>query len=189
MKKLASLKESLLQSPLGLQEDKLLISAKQGKLISFPSEANKNFEIQYTASITIKDYNGEAEGDVVAIAFSVLTWFKENQSNHKADAVTFETLETNAGNFNTKDLILKLPITETIKVTETTQGVFSFTRYAEFSEIYDAKLQEINWDKIDSSTETNPQDPVQTQTAEVKWRSYSESHDPQIGTTYTQDNT
>ncbi|WP_241086856.1 phage tail protein [Candidatus Vondammii sp. HM_W22] len=85
MKKLESLREHLLSSPIGLQEDDLLTFSEQGKVISFQGENNQHFELRYSANIIITDYSGDAD----QVAYLLLQWLKQNQPYYKEDAIEF----------------------------------------------------------------------------------------------------
>ena len=117
MKKLESLREHLLSSPLQLQADDLLTFAEQGKVISFQGEDNQHFELRYSANIIITDYSGDAD----QIACLVLQWLKQHQPHHKEDAIEFEAdiLSQSA-----VDLSLKIDLSEIIKVRVEEEGIY-----------------------------------------------------------------
>ena len=117
MKKLGSLRSYLLQSALALQPDDLLTFAEEGKVISYSGETNQHFQIEYIANIIITGYSG----DVDEIAYLLLQWLKQNQPNHKEDAIEFDAdiLDQSA-----VDLSLKIELSEIIKVRTNEQGAY-----------------------------------------------------------------
>ena len=117
MKKLASLREHLLSSPLQLQADDLLTFVEQGKIIAYQGADNQHFELRYTAHIIITDYSGDAD----RIAYLILQWLQRHQPHCKEDAIAFEAdiLSQSA-----VDLALKIALSEIIKVRVEEEGVY-----------------------------------------------------------------
>ena len=148
MKKLESLREHLLSSPLQIQADDLLTFAEQGKVISFQGEDNQHFELSYWANIIITDYSGNAD----QIAYLVLQWLKQHQPHHKEDAIEFEAdiLSQSA-----VDLSLKIELSETIKVRVEEEGVY--LKSCAEPDIAETLLPKQQWEM---KAEHNPDGPV-----------------------------
>ena len=116
MKKLASLREYLLSSPLSLQADDLLTTVKQGKVISFQGEDNPHFELRYTANLAITSYHGTTD----EVSYWVLQWLGQHQPQHQQEAIAFEATILSPSAI---DLSLSIALSEIIKVRTEKEGV------------------------------------------------------------------
>ncbi|MFD2179531.1 phage tail protein [Veronia pacifica] len=116
MKKLESLREYLLSSPLSIEPDDLLTFAEQGQVISYRGEQNNHFELSYLANIIITDFAGRAE----EVAYLTLEWMKLNQPTYDQEALEFEVdiLSQSA-----VDLSLRLKLSEVVKVDIKADGI------------------------------------------------------------------
>lgn len=116
MNKLALLRQHLIDSPLKLMESNLEIYATSGGVRSPNGEHNKDFELQYTAHILIRNYPADPD----ALVYLVLRWLEQYQPDHTENPIQFEA---DILDRRSADIYLAIPFTETITVTAVEGGV------------------------------------------------------------------
>lgn len=118
MNKLISLRDHLLsiQDEIRLEPEDLLTFGDKGTLHSAAYGTNQHFELSYQANIIIKNYSGNA----LQLLFWVLSWFHQKQPDHKPDDATFDV---DLLNEKSVDISFTLPLTETVKVENTVDGL------------------------------------------------------------------
>ena len=122
MIKPASLREAIAAAvpDLAANPDKFLVFADAGVLAAVGT-GSLSFEYRYTLNLILTDFAGDA--DLVMIA--LLEWVHMNQSdllnnpNTRSSAITFEVDHLNNA---TCDLSIKLPLSESVRVTADANG-------------------------------------------------------------------
>lgn len=115
MKKLATAREHLLASPLGIAADKLLTFAEQGTVTRYRDGASASFSVAYTAHLIVTDY----AGDPAALLFIVLDWMDQNAPNLPPDALKFHA---DIIDHKRADVSLKVDLVDVVKATAAEGG-------------------------------------------------------------------
>ncbi len=107
MNKLLSLRQAILDCPLKIKADKLLTFAEKGSVLTYGGDANKAFQIPYTAKVIVLDYSGSLHD----LLFVVAQWLRRDNPGADAAAITWS-----ADLLSTKeaDVELAVEVTETI---------------------------------------------------------------------------
>lgn len=115
MRKLANLRQHLLDSPLRLKGTNLLTFAEQGSLEYHRNGTDDSFEIRYNANVVITDFAGA----FTALSFCLLRWMSEHQFDLEPDAIDFhvDILDSKKS-----DVSFKLPLTEFVAATDVAGG-------------------------------------------------------------------
>lgn len=114
---------------LAANPDKFLVFADAGT-VAATNTKTLSFEYQYTLNLLLLDFAGNA--DLVMVA--VLAWVQVNQPellgnpDKRKDGITFEVDHLNHTTF---DLSIKLPLTESVRVTTDAQGAHAIAHQAE----------------------------------------------------------
>ena len=118
MNKLYSLRAHLLSIPdeLKIEPEDLITFGDTGRLISAAYGTNQHFELGYQANIIIKNFSGNS----MQLLFWVLSWYHQKQPNHKPDEASFDV---DLLNEKSVDVSFTLPLTETVKVEQTVDGL------------------------------------------------------------------
>lgn len=118
MIKIISLRDHLLSIPdeIKIEPENLITYGSEGRLVSAPYGTNQHFEISYQANIIINNYSGES----LQLLFWLLSWFHQKQPDHEADAARWDV---DILNDKEVDISFALPLTETVKVDNTAEGI------------------------------------------------------------------
>ena len=116
MELLTTLRQHLLESPLGLQADELITYARDGKIVSHQGDSNLSFGIEYQAHIVLINYGEPPD----VLFFVVLDWLRQHQANHRADALRFDA---DILDHKTADLELIITLDESVGAEVVAGGV------------------------------------------------------------------
>ncbi len=115
MEKLRALREHLLSSTLGIEPDRLLVFVDEGRIRSMCGKDNRHFMLDYAANVVLTGSSVTAS----QAAFLVLEWLRDNQPDFSEHPIAFEA---DILDHDSADLALKVPLSETIRVTESADG-------------------------------------------------------------------
>ncbi|MFM2477311.1 phage tail protein [Celerinatantimonas sp. MCCC 1A17872] len=122
MQKLTDLRAHLLSRLPELKQnpDKLLLFIENGHLCA-TAHYSRSFEYRYTATLIITDFASHLDAFTIAL----FDWVRTNQSELMTNSDKLEAIEFEAEiNDNVHvDFILHLPLTESVSVIETDQGL------------------------------------------------------------------
>ena len=116
MQLLESLRQHLLDSPLGIKSEDLRTFADKGTLESYQGEDNQGFAVHYDATIIVVGYSKNP----AILFFLVQGWLKQHQANHKSNPVRFDA---DIISHKEVDIELVIPLEELIAVTPAEGGV------------------------------------------------------------------
>lgn len=119
MHKLSSLRQSITDAcpDLARDPDRLLIFAEDGKLVKKNLLAGLSFEYQYKATLLVTDFGADPD----TLLIPILAWCQKNQP----DMTEHVSFEADILNNTDVDLVITLPLTEFVKVTDNGNGTVS----------------------------------------------------------------
>ncbi len=119
MKKPDSLRKALMEAIPTLQErpDQLLVFIEEGN-IEATNGSSLSFEYHYTLSVVLTDYAGSAD----LVMMTMLAWMKRHQPDLLMQQKPGLHFEADHLNHTTCDLLLTLPLTESVIVTQQADG-------------------------------------------------------------------
>ncbi|MBS9781214.1 MAG: phage tail protein [Gammaproteobacteria bacterium] len=120
MKKLALLRQTILDCGLNIQPEDVTAMVKRGKVISHynrpDDNGNEKLKLQYDGTLLIMDFTG----DIAALAYIISQWLRQNQPHHAPDCLKYEV---DILNHNECDVVFTLSdLSETVTASETKDG-------------------------------------------------------------------
>ena len=116
MKKLASLQQHLLNCPLDIRAEDLMVFATEGVITSSDGKANKHFSYRYNANIILV----KATHQLSEITFVLLQWLHKNQPFADADIIEFKADIVDS---NSADIHLTVQLSEVVRCQEQDGGL------------------------------------------------------------------
>lgn len=118
MNKLASIRQAILAAPLKIADKELLTFAEKGTVKSYRGEvdANKAFEITYTAHLIVTDYSGAPQD----LFFVAAEWLHRECVDAAEDAIRFHV---DIIDHKKADISLAIDITEIIATPDAGAGL------------------------------------------------------------------
>jgi len=115
MNKLAQLRQHLIDSPLEIDAENIIVFAEKGKAISEAEGSNQHFALHYQGHVIITRH----AADVEPLLFFILQWYHKSSPNHPGDGCKFDAEILSR---DESDLEITLDLQETIHVEETADG-------------------------------------------------------------------
>ncbi len=115
MKKLADIRDFLINHPIQVDADNLLTFAEKGSVQHHFDPDDQSFSLSYDANIILTDF----VGDFNILLFVILEWLQDKQPNLKRDAVDFHV---DILDHKRSDLSLTFNLSEDINATEFAEG-------------------------------------------------------------------